>query len=388
MTALETTKAFVRQNPHKSLNTVAGIWEKFVGTGELNDNRLRPVIADRWLRCRKLGINPLINRARSVISNEELESKLHSENLGISGKNVLDKMTSTVKDTGHVIALADKSGRILYSVGHKQVQSHLDKINFMPGSEWNEDIVGPNGIGTPLTLGQPELVLGSEHFCQGWQPWVCYGAPIHNPSNHSVMGCIDITGPANKVSVEAMALAISITHSIQSDLSLIQFKRNDEIRIIYHQLQSRWPNDASLIIDEYGTIIDANPQAAAVLAPSSSILNQSIHHLFPTLSENINQALKDGSEREYEIQLAQIYHNNSRIVLKPFKTQKDTIGCFVMILDNLSHHAPSTSLQSNEDDLIRKTLLKTNGNVSKAARILNINRTTIYRRRKNWEKLS
>ena len=44
-----------------------------------------------------------------------------------------------------------------------------------------------------------------------------------------------------------------------------------------------------------------------------------------------------------------------------------------------------TSLRSKEDDLIRNTLLNTNNNVSKAAKILNIDRTTIYRRRKNWQ---
>jgi len=157
----ETTKSVIPHNARASQYAVANIWEKFVGTGQLNRKRLRPVIADRWLRCRELGINPLNERARSVISKEEIEAKLHSENLGISGKNVLDKMSNTVEDTGHAIVLADNSGRILYSVGHQQIEDHLERINFRPGGEWNEDVVGPNGVGTPLTLGHPELVMGS-----------------------------------------------------------------------------------------------------------------------------------------------------------------------------------------------------------------------------------
>jgi len=384
MTALETTKKFIRQNPHESLNTVAGIWEKFIDTGEINDRRLRPVIAKKWLRCKELGINPLNKRAESVISAEEVENKLHSENLGISGKNVLDKMANTVKDTGHVIVLADKSGRILYSVGHKQVQNHLDRINFMPGSEWNEDCVGPNGVGTPLTLGQPELVMGSEHFCQAWQPWVCYGAPIHNPNNRSVLGCIDITGPANKVCVEAMALAISITQSIESDLALSQFMKNEELRQIYRNFESKWPNEASLMVDEYGMIIEANSYASALINPATNIYHQSIDTYIPSISKSIKQSMKDGFEKELEIEIGQQYVNVIRVLLKPFKTRKETTGCFIMFLDK-SNSTKTTSLQSNEDELIRKTLLKTRGNISKAARILNINRATIYRRRKNWQ---
>ncbi len=382
---LETTKTFIPQNPHAAIHTVANIWEKFVGTGELNDTRLRPVIADRWLRCRDLGINPLNSRAQSVISNEEIEDRLHSENLGISGKNILDRMSDTVKDTGHVIVLADKSGRIIYSVGHQQVQDRLDKINFRPGSEWSEDIVGPNGVGTPLTLGQPELVLGSEHFCQGWQPWVCYGAPIHNPSNRSVLGCIDITGPADKVCIEAMALAISITQSIESDLSVTQLKRREKLRQGYRNFQVKWPNNASLAIDEFGYVIDINAQAYSFLNNSGHMLNQPVDSFFPELSATIQECLNDGLEKECEMEIKQVFSDHVRLLVKPFKIKRQTMGCFIMILDKNSHHHASTSLQSNEDEIIRRALKQTEGNISKAARILNIDRTTIYRRRKNWQ---
>lgn len=385
MPTLDTTKAHIPQNPKTTLHTVANIWEKFIGTGELNDTRLRPVIADRWLRCRDLGINPLSSRAQSVISNEELDEKLHSENLGISGRNVLDRMSDTVKDTGHVIVLADKSGRIIYSVGHQQVQDHLEKINFRPGGEWSEDIVGPNGVGTPLSLGHPELILGSEHFCQGWQPWVCYGAPIHNPSDRSVLGCIDITGPADKVCVEAMALAISITHSIESDLSVTQLKRREKLRLAYRDFQIKWPSNASFSVDEFGYIIDINAHAYSFLNDPAHMLNQSIHSFFPELTSTINECLEDGMEKECELQLQQAFADHVRLLIKPFKMHKDTLGCFVMIIDNHRQHHISTSLQSNEDELIRKALLQADGNISKAARILNIDRTTIYRRRKNWQ---
>jgi transcriptional regulator of acetoin/glycerol metabolism len=383
MPSAETFKAMIPQNTHASQYAVTNIWERFVSTGELNHSRLRPVIADSWQRCSELGINPLNKRALSVISNEEIEAKLHSENLGISGKNVLDKMSNTVKDTGHVIVLADNSGRIIYSVGHKQVQKHLDEINFNPGSEWSDDIVGPNGVGTPLTLGQPELIMGSEHFCQGWQPWVCYGAPIHNPSNHSVLGCIDITGPADKVCVEAMALAISITQSIESDLSVIQLRKREDLRLTYHDMQTRWPNYASLLIDEYGTIIDINSHTSRISYISSSILNKPISIISPELTNVIIKCINNKTENEYEIEDSLI--GNSHFIIKPIMTKNGTSGCFIMIFNNQNVDDSSNNLSSSKDDLIRNTLIQTNGNISKAARILDIDRATIYRRRKNWQ---
>jgi transcriptional regulator of acetoin/glycerol metabolism len=383
MSVSETTKASIPDNANASLNAVANTWEKFVGTGELNDKHLRPVIANSWLRCRDLGINPLINRARSVISEEEIEAKLHNENLGISGKNVLDRMSNTVKETGHVIVLADNSGRILYSVGHKGIQGHLEKINFKPGSEWNEENVGPNGIGTALSLGQPELVMGSEHFCKGWQPWVCYGAPIHNPSDRSVLGCIDITGPANKVCVEAMALAISITQSIESDLSVIHLKKREKLRLAFRDLQLKWPNDAALIVDEHGYIVDINSYANDLLNHSVCMMNQSIDMYLPDLRVHMNSFLDNETEKEIEIENS--FMGNTRFLLKPIRINRESLGCFIMIIDRNYGIRHFSSLRSNEDELIRKTLIQTNGNISKAARILDIDRATIYRRRKNWQ---
>jgi sigma-54 dependent transcriptional regulator, acetoin dehydrogenase operon transcriptional activator AcoR len=385
MSKSDMLRTVIPHNPQASLHAVANIWERFIGTGELNDNRLRPVIADSWLRSRELGINPLNNRARSVISDEEIDAKLHSENLGISGKNVMDRMSDTVKDTGHVIVLADNSGRIIYSVGHNQVRNHLEKINFRPGSEWHEDTVGPNGVGTPLTLGQPELIMGSEHYCQGWQPWVCYGAPIHNPSDQSVLGCIDITGPANKVCVEAMALAISITQSIESDLSVTQLRKREELRLAFHDMQTKWPNYASMVVDDYGIIIDINSHATTISNTAPSILNKSISILSPELTTAINECIDEEVEKEYEIEMEHALISDARLIIKPIKTKKGASGCFVMILDKECKINPSSGLRSNEDELIRKTLLQTNGNISKAARILGIDRATIYRRRKNWQ---
>lgn len=153
MTPLEKTTTAISSNIPASLNALAHEWEYFVDTGKLIGKNVRPVIAKSWLRCRELAISPLEERARSVLSTEEIEAKLHHENLGVSGKNVLDRMAQTVEGTRHTIVLADESGRILYSVGHRQIQKHLEKINFRPGGGWHENMVGPNGIGTALALG-------------------------------------------------------------------------------------------------------------------------------------------------------------------------------------------------------------------------------------------
>ena len=385
MTSLETAKSVIPSNISASLNAVADEWESFVDTGKLSGKNLRPVIADSWLRCRELAISPHEERARSVISAEEIEAKLHHENLGLSGKNVLDRMAQTVEGTGHTIVLADNSGSILYSVGHRQVQEHLEKINFRPGGGWHENMVGPNGIGTTLALGHPELVMGSEHFCQGWQPWVCYGAPVHNPSNHSILGCVDITGPADKVCVEAMALAISITQSIEVNLFAMQLKNREVLRNAYSEMRMKWPNDASFVFDDNGYIVDINSYACGLLNISSIALSRiPLSHSHPDLWLNVQSCISDGFEREYEVNLQNTFMDSIPCLIKPVGISGKIIGCAIVFTSGRRVNNAPDSLRSNEDDLIRKTLFQTGGNISKAASILNINRATIYRRRKHW----
>jgi len=385
MTSLETAKSVIPDNVSASLNAVTNEWEHFIETGKISGKNLRPVIAKSWIRCSELAISPLEERARTVLSAEEIEAILHHENLGVSGKNVLDRMAQTVEGTEHAIVLADDSGSILYSVGHRKIQEHLEKINFRPGGGWNENMVGPNGIGTTLALGRPELVMGSEHFCQGWQPWVCYGAPIYNPSNHSVLGCIDITGPANKICVEAMALAISITQSIEADLSAMQLKNRETLRAAYSEVRMKWPNDASLELDENGYIVDINSYAYDLLNISSpDLLKIPFTLSLPELWLEVQPCLRDGLERECRINLQNIFIDSIAYLVKPVAINGKQLGCTIVFTSGKRASNTPASLRYNKDDLIRKTLIQTGGNISKAARILNIDRTTIYRRRKHW----
>lgn len=328
-----------------SLEITADAWERFVNTGEFLEKEPRQVIAQSWLRCRERGINPHEERALSVISSEEIEAKLHTEYLGLSGKVVLDRMAHTIEDTGHVIVLADNYGRILYSVGNRQVQNRLEQINFRPGSNWGEKNVGPNGVGTPLMLGKPEFVMGSEHYCQAWQPWVCFGAPIYNPGDHSILGCVDITGPVEKAQSETMALAVSMTHSVEFNLSIVLLRRREILRSAFNNEQRQYPNDALIVLDETGLVIEANTYARNLLKLSSSIVIPDVlNQLYPDLSKNVNECLLHNIEKDCEISLNNSNIDIARCVIKPVNVRGERLGVFVIILGGRKVNKNSSSL--------------------------------------------
>ncbi|MEX2515487.1 MAG: sigma 54-interacting transcriptional regulator [Gammaproteobacteria bacterium] len=282
------------------------VWEQFVDTGDFGKVSPRAVIARSWERSRQQGINPHAERAPTVFTNAEIEAGLARADLGQAGRKMLDSLAHVVDGTRHVIVLADANGRILYSVGHRQIQEELEVINFCPGGSWLEQDAGPNGIGTPLAVGRPELVLGSEHYCRGWQPWVCYGAPVldGNSQNKQPLGVVDITGPANKASQEAMVLAMSIAQSVGSALSVISYQRREQLRGLARDRYRRWPQTSVLVVDQHGAIVDANAHADRRFGPDyRHFFNQPVSKFLPDVWHAIEASLRFGREGDVTVNM-------------------------------------------------------------------------------------
>ena len=365
-------------------------WETFVGIGEVGSTKVREVIGKSWVKSRKLGIHPDIERAPTVITSDELEEKIKTEDLALAGLISLDKLSDVLHNTKHVVVLANAHGQILHSVGHRQIQNELEKINFRPGGDWSENIVGPNGVGTPIALGRPEVVMGYEHYCKGWQPWVCYGAPIFNAAGNNILGSIDITGPVEKINKETMALTISIAESVQSRMSIIQFHRREVLRELGKQIINRWPNDGVFILDENGLFVEYNAKAKHQLhLNSSSFLNKTISELIPSLSNSFFDCIKNKSDTDITLHIDQKINNTNefRINFQPITNKGRLIGASI-IVKNIPFNMDKNCGAFREigDDLIKQTLEQTSQNISLTARILGIDRSTIYRRRRkhNW----
>jgi sigma-54 dependent transcriptional regulator, acetoin dehydrogenase operon transcriptional activator AcoR len=255
-------------HPVRAVKAIGSAWERFVTSGEVSGSTPRPAIARGWQQSRELQLDPFMERAPQGISAEEIQAILTREDLGQAGRRVLDDSARAVTGTGHVILLADSQGRIIYSAGHAGLQRTLDRLNLAPGAAWAETAVGPNGIGTPIALGQPEIVFGPEHYCRAWQPWVCFGCPVRDPETGHIVGGVDITGPARRAHPFAFALTLSIARSIEQVLLVWTLQRRELLLDAFRTLERRWPGDAVLVVGESGRIVGANGPATRALGLS------------------------------------------------------------------------------------------------------------------------
>lgn len=319
-------------DPGQAIAETAAAWESFIRDGQFLQRRPRQIIANSWQQCRENGIDPETKRAPTVLSFEYLKEYMQRFELGQAGGEVLESFSDLLAGSEHVLVLADAKGQMLYSVGQQQMQKKMEQINFMPGAAWAEDTVGPNGIGTTLSLGRPELVLGTEHYCQGWKPWVCYGAPIHSPGNDSIIGVVDITGSARYVKSENLALTISIAKSIEQLLTIKHMKVREQRQELVENMERRWPHEGLLLFHSDGDFLDLNLRASRLLNLDIRMTTKKIlAQKFPQLWKNLQPALtRSGGFNEFVFSANGHISLNCRI--EPFQIRGCESG-WVLVLN-------------------------------------------------------
>ncbi|MEL7647650.1 MAG: ATP-binding protein [Sedimentibacter sp.] len=192
-------------------------WDSFIA--KINKNpTARYVTQDSWNRCKEYGINPekLIYK---FLSKDELVRKLreHSRLIEIS-KPYMDSISLSLAGKPHMVALSDKDGWIIDSRG---VPEELGgkKSGLCIGASWAEMHIGNNGIGTALSLKQPVLVYGTEHFSKAYSSYACMGVPII--CNGNVIGAMDISVPEQFAHPNRMNILVACASSIESVFNYI-----------------------------------------------------------------------------------------------------------------------------------------------------------------------
>jgi len=187
-----------------------GAWKNFIEGGVGNAAVTRSEILESWQRCKKLGINPYEGIGKDPLDQDKLQKLIsHNSQLVEVAKPFMHTVYQSVKGSGFMVVITDKVGRILHTCGDSGI---LDKaastIRFIKGTDWSEQAVGTNAIGTALVINKAIQISGTEHFCQSHHYWTCSGAPIHN-SLGEIIGCFDISGPAECVYSHTFGMVVA-----------------------------------------------------------------------------------------------------------------------------------------------------------------------------------
>ncbi|MGI9449035.1 MAG: sigma-54-dependent Fis family transcriptional regulator [Geminicoccaceae bacterium] len=244
--------------------TTMEAWERFL-TGESEPARLpiRHVIERSWARSASSGVDAYASATPLVADDDQHHHNRHkNRELLVAANKTFEHAADLLQETSAMVVLTDKNGVILDTHGDNRTLDAGDDIKLKPGGNWNEEVVGTNGIGTALSTGQPVFVHAAEHFCEGIKAWTCAGAPIRDPLDRSIVGLIDISGPPEIFRRHNVALAVLAAEKIE--LALGEQARIERLRLLEACLSSMpvgTGTDGVVVLDRHGRIIHLNEEA-------------------------------------------------------------------------------------------------------------------------------
>ncbi|MGW1028699.1 GAF domain-containing protein [Streptomyces sp. NPDC002577] len=211
----------------------------------------RPVIGESWNRMLHSGVDPDRDLRTGLLSMEEIEQRRRSSPLAQILSVLQEGLVSVADAAQHIMVVTDGEGRILWREGSTSVLRKADGFGFEVGAEWTEDVVGTNGIGTPLITRRPVQVFSAEHFVRTHHSWTCTGAPLTDPRDGRLLGVVDISGPLDTMHPATLALVTSVTRLAEAELRNLHLSSLDRLRSVAAPMLARMTGRA-LAVDVHG----------------------------------------------------------------------------------------------------------------------------------------
>ena len=265
-------------------------------------------IVRSWRRAREsFGVDPTIRRALRSLPADELAERRRRDPVFRLAEPVLEEFAQRLGSVHHVLAYFDASGWMLSLQGHPGVIEGVSDINFAPGACWAEESAGTNGPGTAIREARPVEVFASEHFVEAWQTWSCAGVPIFRPGETTPVGLVDITGPWEIYSPQALLLAKAIARNVEARLAHAQSVRDEVIRFALRD--GRGSSEPLLAVDTEGRILAANASAAARIGLPSGRLPADLRDVLDPLRDVSPEADRVVEWREMRLLSRPVLHD-------------------------------------------------------------------------------
>ncbi len=209
------TMAVDRRLHERRINAVRA-WTAFVEHGDLAAASVRPEILHSWSRSSG-HLSPHVGEA-PLADQTDTESLWRGSPLQIAVQRVESELRRTAEDGDLVIAITDPETRILWTYGGRVMRRKAESVNFVAGGRWDERSVGVNALNLALQTDQPAMVFSAEHYAPIVHDWVCWAAPVHDPTTGQQLGVIDLSTTWERTHPIGLATARVMARLIETAL--------------------------------------------------------------------------------------------------------------------------------------------------------------------------
>jgi sigma-54 dependent transcriptional regulator, acetoin dehydrogenase operon transcriptional activator AcoR len=241
---------------------IMAAWERFLQSGEVAPNTVRPLIEESWGRCRSAGINPALTQASTLLTDEELMAmRARYRDLLEASVPIMAQAREILSESGTIMILTDPRGVILQTEGDPATVDAARHIRLQTGADWHERACGTNAIGTALAVGGPVQVHAAEHFCAGIKPWTCSATVVRDPSDGEVLAVLDVSGLRGAFDRHALALAMTAAGRIEERLAGRELAWRQRLLEAGLGRLTRMTLSGVLVFDRQGRLVQTDARA-------------------------------------------------------------------------------------------------------------------------------
>ncbi|MFC4564028.1 GAF domain-containing protein [Nocardiopsis mangrovi] len=154
----------------------------------------RAVVSASWDRSLRASVDPDRSGPPVVYSGAELRDVRSAHPLAEVVPVVRGALAGTVDASAQLLIVTDADGRILWRDGHPAVRRAADRVLLAEGTQWSENAIGTNAMGTALATQEPIQIYSAEHLVRAYHGWSCAASPIRDPDTGRLLGTLDISG--------------------------------------------------------------------------------------------------------------------------------------------------------------------------------------------------
>ena len=180
---------------------------------------IRAEVADSWHRSAAAGVQSDVTEAPITIAEDTLRDYREAHPLAQVFPLLDDVLGQAARDCEAIMAVSDAAGQLLWVCGNPAALRAAETIGFVEGANWDERLAGTNAPGMAIALDRTVTVIGAEHFRRSVKRWSCAATPIHDPASSSLLGVLDVTGGADLVGPQTVAMVRAAARMAEAELA-------------------------------------------------------------------------------------------------------------------------------------------------------------------------
>jgi two-component sensor histidine kinase len=140
-----------------------------------------------WARCRDRGLTHNSLQGQGIPDSRMLRDLFEKNRIILhSSAEIVDGLAQSLEGIDYCVGISGREGLLLYYNASDYFRKCSRELNIFAGSDWSEQKMGTNPIGTALECTQPVILDKEDHYFGRLKEMTGAGIPIRSKGGHAI----------------------------------------------------------------------------------------------------------------------------------------------------------------------------------------------------------